>query len=65
MKFDEDSIVFLILLFSWGEYLWELYLSLRQVIMSCYLGMPRMYSLLLSNSFIDSIIIYITAMVMK
>ncbi|CAH1636426.1 unnamed protein product [Spodoptera littoralis] len=31
MKFDEDLIVFLILLFSWGECLWELYLSLRQL----------------------------------
>ncbi|KAJ8716717.1 hypothetical protein PYW07_003344 [Mythimna separata] len=31
MNFDEDCIVFLILLFSWGEYLWELYLSLRQL----------------------------------
>lgn len=31
MKFDEDLIVLLILLFSWVEYLWELYLSLRQV----------------------------------
>ncbi|KAJ0183350.1 hypothetical protein K1T71_001326 [Dendrolimus kikuchii] len=31
MKLDEDVLVFLILLFSWGEYLWELYLSLRQL----------------------------------
>ncbi|XP_026733501.1 CAAX prenyl protease 1 homolog [Trichoplusia ni] len=31
MKFDEDLIVLLILLFSWVEYLWELYLSLRQL----------------------------------
>ncbi|XP_028171782.1 CAAX prenyl protease 1 homolog [Ostrinia nubilalis] len=28
---DEDTILFLILLFSWGEYFWELYLSLRQL----------------------------------
>ncbi|CAG9787701.1 unnamed protein product [Diatraea saccharalis] len=28
---DEDCIVFLILLFSWVEYLWEQYLSLRQL----------------------------------
>ncbi|KAL0880257.1 hypothetical protein ABMA27_002714 [Loxostege sticticalis] len=28
---DEDSILYLILLFSWAEYLWELYLSLRQL----------------------------------
>lgn len=31
MSIDEDTIVFLILLFSWVEYLWELYLSLRQL----------------------------------
>lgn len=31
MKIDEDILVFLILVFSWGEYLWELYLSLRQL----------------------------------
>ncbi|XP_075975024.1 CAAX prenyl protease 1 homolog [Anticarsia gemmatalis] len=31
MKFDEDVIVSLILIFSWVEYLWELYLSLRQL----------------------------------
>ncbi|CAH0399857.1 unnamed protein product [Chilo suppressalis] len=28
---NEDSIVYLILLFSWAEYLWEQYLSLRQL----------------------------------
>lgn len=31
MAIDEGIIIFLILLFSWGEYLWELYLSLRQL----------------------------------
>ncbi|KAI8421838.1 hypothetical protein MSG28_009782 [Choristoneura fumiferana] len=31
MNIDEGAIVFLILLFSWAEYLWELYLSLRQL----------------------------------
>ncbi|CAB3226697.1 unnamed protein product [Arctia plantaginis] len=31
MNFDEDSIVSLILIFSWVEYSWELYLSLRQL----------------------------------
>ncbi|KAM3965072.1 CAAX prenyl protease 1 homolog [Aphomia sociella] len=31
MAIDESLIVLLILLFSWGEYLWELYLSLRQL----------------------------------
>lgn len=31
MNFDEDAILYLILLFTWVEYLWEQYLSLRQV----------------------------------
>ncbi|KAG7299059.1 hypothetical protein JYU34_017535 [Plutella xylostella] len=31
MEIDEDFIVFSILIFSWLEYLWELYLSLRQL----------------------------------
>lgn len=31
MEINEDCIVYLILLFSWVEYLWELYLSLRQL----------------------------------
>ncbi|XP_004921744.1 CAAX prenyl protease 1 homolog [Bombyx mandarina] len=31
MNFDEDAILYLILLFTWVEYLWEQYLSLRQL----------------------------------
>ncbi|XP_063381980.1 CAAX prenyl protease 1 homolog [Cydia fagiglandana] len=31
MGLNEECIVYLILLFSWAEYLWELYLSLRQL----------------------------------
>lgn len=31
MQFDEDTLVSLILIFSWVEYFWELYLSLRQL----------------------------------
>ncbi|CAG5027873.1 unnamed protein product [Parnassius apollo] len=31
MLLNEDLIVWLILLFSWTEYIWELYLSLRQL----------------------------------
>ncbi|XP_013192336.1 CAAX prenyl protease 1 homolog [Amyelois transitella] len=31
MAIDEGLIVFLILLFSWSEYLWEQYLSMRQL----------------------------------
>ncbi|XP_053604288.1 CAAX prenyl protease 1 homolog [Plodia interpunctella] len=31
MDIDEGLIVFLILLFSWSEYLWEQYLSIRQL----------------------------------
>ncbi|XP_013138228.1 PREDICTED: CAAX prenyl protease 1 homolog [Papilio polytes] len=31
MVSGEDLIIFLILLFSWAEYLWELYLTLRQL----------------------------------
>ncbi|XP_034829085.1 CAAX prenyl protease 1 homolog [Maniola hyperantus] len=31
MIIDENLLLFLILIFSWAEYLWELYLSLRQL----------------------------------